>query len=143
GRPGPGARSDQGRRLRPSRPARRADSEGDRRPLATLRRRGRRPHRELRQPRRAPRADPSGPEPRHLRARRSPRRQVHHPGQARPLFDAGRPGPHAVTAAPRTEVRPQRVALTFSPTVNMPTKVLAPRLVLTTSPTVNMPTEVR
>jgi hypothetical protein len=44
-----------------------------------------------------------------------------------------------VTADTLTEVRPQRVALTFSPTVNMPTKVRPQRIALTISPTVNMP----
>jgi hypothetical protein len=38
-----------------------------------------------------------------------------------------------------TEVRPQPIALTISPTVNMPTEVRLQRVALTISPTVNMP----
>ena len=38
-----------------------------------------------------------------------------------------------------TNVRPQRVAVTISPTVNMPTEVRLQRVALTISPTVNIP----
>ena len=38
-----------------------------------------------------------------------------------------------------TNVRPQRVAVTISPTVHMPTEVRLQRVALTISPTVNMP----
>jgi hypothetical protein len=38
-----------------------------------------------------------------------------------------------------TNVRPQRVAVTISPTVHMPTEVRPQPIALTISPTVNMP----